>query len=127
MATLHVRNFPDALYARLRASAANNGRSIGAEAVSHLQAALIASTTAGDPPAARRRGAPARPFERFSPRARQGVVDARAEARALGHDGVGSEPLVLGLLHEPATPASRLLVDAGVSLAETRREIEGTR
>src|SRR6187401_404742 len=120
MATLHVRNFPDALYARLRASAAANGRSIGAEAIFHLQAALITSMTAGYPPVGRRRGAPAKPFERFSPRARRVVNDAQAEARELGHDAIGTEHLVLGLLHEPRTPASGMLEDAGLSHAEAR-------
>ena len=40
MATLHVRNVPDELYEELRASAAREGRSIGAEAISLLQTAL---------------------------------------------------------------------------------------
>jgi plasmid stability protein len=36
MATLHVRNVPDVLYERLRAAAAEDGRSIGAEAIALL-------------------------------------------------------------------------------------------
>ena len=40
MATLHARNFPDDLYARLRAAAAEDGRSIGAQAAALLRAAL---------------------------------------------------------------------------------------
>ena len=124
MATLHVRNFPDALYARLRASAAGNGRSIGAEAIFHLQSALIASMTAGYPRARRRRGAASTPFEHFSPRARQVVADAADEARELGHESIGTEHLVLGLLREPPTQAARVLEAAGLTLAEARLAVE---
>src|SRR4051794_24154935 len=127
MATLHVRNVPDGLYDRLRASAAGNGRSIGAEAVFQLQSALAPSTTAGYAAVGRRRGAPPKPFERFSPRARQVVVDAQAEARELGHDAVATEHLLLGLLHEPATPASRVLADSGLTLTGVRTEVADAR
>jgi plasmid stability protein len=41
MATLHVRNVPDELYERLRAAAAEDGRSIGAEATKLLGLALV--------------------------------------------------------------------------------------
>jgi plasmid stability protein len=40
MATLHVRNVPDELYERLRASAAEEGRSIGGQAVELLRCGL---------------------------------------------------------------------------------------
>ena len=40
MATLHVRNFPDELYERLRAAAREDGRSIGAEAAAMLRTAM---------------------------------------------------------------------------------------
>src|SRR5581483_9786460 len=40
MATLHVRNVPDELYERLRASAEEDGRSIGAQATALLRSAL---------------------------------------------------------------------------------------
>jgi ATP-dependent Clp protease ATP-binding subunit ClpC len=39
-------------------------------------------------------------FERFTDRARRAVVQAQAEARALHHDYVGTEHLLLGLVHE---------------------------
>lgn len=41
MATLHVRNVPDDLYERLRASAAAEGRSIGAQAVAMIRSGLL--------------------------------------------------------------------------------------
>jgi plasmid stability protein len=41
MATLHVRNVPDELYERLRASAEEDGRSIGAQATTLLRGALV--------------------------------------------------------------------------------------
>ena len=84
MATLHVRNFPDALYERLRGNAERNGRSIGAETIFVLQSAVLAGMTAGYPPARGRRRHVRReqttPFEHFSPRAKQIVVRARQEA-----------------------------------------------
>jgi plasmid stability protein len=40
MATLHVRNVPDTIYEELRASAARDGRSIGAQAITLLRGAL---------------------------------------------------------------------------------------
>jgi ATP-dependent Clp protease ATP-binding subunit ClpC len=39
-------------------------------------------------------------FERFTDRARLAVVRAQEEARTLNHDRVGTEHLLLGLIHE---------------------------
>ena len=57
-------------------------------------------------------------FERFTDRARQTVVLAQEEARALGHDYIGTEHLLLGLLREAgrASPPWRCVV-LGVGLA----------
>src|SRR6476469_9569559 len=108
MATLHVRNFPDALYERLRGNAERNGRSIGAETIFLLQSAALAGMTAGYPATRRRRRGrkqPAAPFEHFSPRARQLVARAHEEARELGSNAIGTEHLLLGLLRDTAAPA----------------------
>src|SRR5919108_3371875 len=102
MATLHVRNVPDDLYELLRERAAGNDRSIGAETCQLLYERLIVGGGRPRPfaiPGRRRRPAgPPGPFTRFTTEARAAVVAAQAEARALGHDHVGTEHLLLGVL-----------------------------
>jgi hypothetical protein len=102
MATLHVRNVPDELYELLRERAVANGRSIGAETCQLLYERLVAA--AGRPrsfpvPGLRRRpiGSPGI-FTRFTTEARRAVVVAQEEARALRHDHVGTDHLLLGVL-----------------------------
>jgi len=102
MATLHVRNVPDELYELLRERAAANGRSIGAETCQLLFERLVAAAGRPRPfpiPGLRRRpvGSPG-VFTRFAAEARQAVVTAQEEARALGHDHVGTDHLLLGVL-----------------------------
>ena len=53
-------------------------------------------------------------FERFSKDARAVVVAARTQAGALGHDSVGTQHLLLGLLSPDAGPASQVLHDVGL-------------
>lgn len=104
MATLHVRNVPDDLYELLRERAAANGRSIGAETCQLLYERLVVAS--GPPrtfpvPGLRRRPAgPPGAFTRFTTEARQAVVVAQEEARGLGHDHVGTEHLLLGVLDQ---------------------------
>src|SRR5215472_5120624 len=62
-------------------------------------------------------------FERFTPRARRSVVAAQEEARTLGHNYIGTEHVLLGLLSEPDGLAARALGPFGVSLASTREEV----
>src|SRR5499425_77047 len=62
-------------------------------------------------------------FERFTPRARRSVVAAQEEARTLGHNYIGTEHVLLGLLSEPEGLAARALGPFGVSLAGTREEV----
>ena len=59
-------------------------------------------------------------FERFTERARQAVVLAQDEARSLGHDWIGVEHLLLGLLREQEGLAARSLADAGVTYDTAR-------
>ncbi|HEX5247583.1 MAG TPA: Clp protease N-terminal domain-containing protein [Gaiellaceae bacterium] len=101
MATLHVRNVPDDLYELLRERAAENDRSIGAETVQLLQERLElgASPPRRFPvPGLRRRPSSSGRFTHFTAEARQAVVVAQQEARALGHDHVATEHLLLGVL-----------------------------
>lgn len=59
-------------------------------------------------------------FERFTPRARQVVVLAADEARELGHDWIGTEHLLLGLLREDEGLAARTLRELGLDEAGLR-------
>ena len=63
-------------------------------------------------------------FERFTDRARRVVVLAQEEARMLNHAHIGTEHLLLGLVHEGQGVAARALEALGISLAEVRREVE---
>jgi len=58
-------------------------------------------------------------FERFTERARQVVVLAQDEARALKHDYIGTEHILLGLLREGGL-ATNVLESLGVRLEEAR-------
>jgi ATP-dependent Clp protease ATP-binding subunit ClpC len=59
-------------------------------------------------------------FERFTDEARQVVVDAQSEARALGHNYIGTEHLLLGVLAQPGQPAAEALRVQGVDPARAR-------
>ncbi len=63
-------------------------------------------------------------FERYTDRARLAVVLAQAEAGHLGHDYVGTEHLLLGLIQEGSGIAARALAALGVSLDEARTRTE---
>jgi len=63
-------------------------------------------------------------FERFTDRARHAVVLAQEEARRLGHDYIGTEHILLGLLGEPDGIAARALQRLGISLISTRTAVE---
>jgi ATP-dependent Clp protease ATP-binding subunit ClpC len=62
-------------------------------------------------------------FERFTNRARHAVVLAQEESRALRHNFIGTEHLLLGLLGEPEGLAARALDRFGMSLNATREEV----
>ena len=63
-------------------------------------------------------------FERFTERARQVVVLAQDEARALGHPHIGTEHLLLGLLREEEGLGRRVLDSLGVTLEAVRDQVE---
>jgi ATP-dependent Clp protease ATP-binding subunit ClpA len=62
-------------------------------------------------------------FERFSEPARQVVVLAQDEARALGHRHIGTEHLLLGLLRERDGLAARVLGSLGVTVESVRDRV----
>ncbi len=63
-------------------------------------------------------------FERFTDRARRVVVLAQEEARLLNHNYIGTEHLLLGLVHEGEGIAAQALISLGVSLERVRHEVE---
>jgi ATP-dependent Clp protease ATP-binding subunit ClpC len=63
-------------------------------------------------------------FERFSDRARRVVVLAQEEARMLEHDYIGTEHLLLGLIHEGEGVAAKSLRALGIDLETVRGEVE---
>jgi ATP-dependent Clp protease ATP-binding subunit ClpC len=65
-------------------------------------------------------------FERFTDSARRVVVYAQEEARLLDHDYIGTEHVLLGLLHEDTEAAYESLTTAGVGLDAARTEVEET-
>jgi ATP-dependent Clp protease ATP-binding subunit ClpC len=64
-------------------------------------------------------------FERFTDRGRRVVVLAQEEARILHHNFIGTEHILLGLLHEGEGPAAQALKDAGVTLEPARNAVSG--
>jgi hypothetical protein len=62
-------------------------------------------------------------FERFSERARQVVVLAQDEARALKHNYIGTEHILLGLLREEEGLAARLLESLDITVEEVRAQV----
>lgn len=65
-------------------------------------------------------------FERFTDRARRVVVLAQEEARLLNHNFIGTEHVLLGMLHEGEGIAAQVLESAGISLEAARRKVEAT-
>jgi ATP-dependent Clp protease ATP-binding subunit ClpC len=63
-------------------------------------------------------------FEKFTERARRVVVLAQEEARLLNHSAIGTEHLLLGIVHEGRGVAARALEALGIRLAAVRRAIE---
>jgi ATP-dependent Clp protease ATP-binding subunit ClpC len=63
-------------------------------------------------------------FERFTDRARRVVVLAQEEARGLNHNYIGTEHVLLGLIHEGEGVAAKALESLGVSLQRVRQQVE---
>ncbi len=65
-------------------------------------------------------------FERFTDRGRRVLVLAQEEARLLNHAFIGTEHILLGLIHEGDGVAARALADLGISLESVRERVEET-
>ena len=63
-------------------------------------------------------------FERFTDQARRVVVVAQEESRKLGHDYIGTEHILLGILGAGESVAVQALASLGVSLEAARQQVE---
>ncbi|MHA6799820.1 ATP-dependent Clp protease ATP-binding subunit [Bounagaea algeriensis] len=63
-------------------------------------------------------------FERFTDRARRVVVLAQEEARALNHNYIGTEHILLGLIHEGEGVAAKALESLGIAQEGVRQQVE---
>ena len=63
-------------------------------------------------------------FERFTEKAIKVVMLAQEESRRLGHNFVGTEQILLGLIGEGAGVATKVLKSMGVNLKDARMEVE---
>lgn len=63
-------------------------------------------------------------FERFTEKAIKVIMLAQEEARRLGHNFVGTEQILLGLIGEGTGIAAKVLKSMGVNLKEARVEVE---
>ena len=66
-------------------------------------------------------------FERFTQEARAVVVAAQLQARALGHDTIGTEHLLLAMLSAPTSPAGSVLAGQGLTLAAATSTVQAFR
>ena len=93
---------------------AREGEGLGAKTLREngLDAALIASLLerfVG-------RGAPGTPAQGLTPRAKRVIELALADAARLGHNFVGTEHLLMGILREPDSAAARIITSTGADL-----------
>ncbi len=63
-------------------------------------------------------------FERFTDRARRVVVRAQEAARNLDHDWIGTEHVLLGLIHEGSGVAAKVLESLAISPDAVRQRVE---
>ena len=126
VATLHVRNFPEPLYEALRACAETEGRSIGAQAIVLLESAFVGGgrRPRGWLGGRRRSTGGGSGFSRFTGRGRSAIVFAQDEARGLGHNYVGTEHVLLGLMRVEESIAAHALAKLGVEQAQVRARVE---
>ena len=63
-------------------------------------------------------------FEKFTDKARRVVVLAQEEAKLLNHNYIGTEHILLGLIHEGEGVAAKSLESLGISLESVREQVQ---
>ncbi|GJP55330.1 hypothetical protein CLOM_g14301 [Closterium sp. NIES-68] len=87
-------------------------------------AAVVAKQTKPGSSSVATRGVAVAMFERFTEKAIKVIMLAQEEARRLGHNFVGTEQILLGLVGEGTGIAAKVLKSLGVNLKEARVEVE---
>lgn len=87
-----------------------------------LQSKVAAATSARRPRGCR--SVPKAMFERFTEKAIKVIMLAQEEARRLGHNFVGTEQILLGLIGEGTGIAAKVLKSMGINLKDARVEVE---
>jgi ATP-dependent Clp protease ATP-binding subunit ClpA len=93
---------------------------------SALEQAVRTMTAVRGTEAALDEGGRAGMLQRFTPRARTAVAQARAVAKEHGHSFVGTEHVLLGILDEGGNLAVKVLQSLDIELDDLRRELEGS-
>ena len=65
-------------------------------------------------------------MEKFTEKAETAIILAQEEARRLGHNFVGTESILLGIIAEGKGVAANLLKSLGITLKDARMEVEKT-
>src|SRR5918999_1563092 len=76
------------------------------------------------PPSRRVVGRRTRPFERFTREARRVVTLAQTEAKGLGHNYIGTEHLLLGVLGSEEGVGASALAEFGITLTDAREDVK---
>ncbi|MSZ17159.1 MAG: hypothetical protein F2615_02725, partial [Actinobacteria bacterium] len=63
-------------------------------------------------------------FEKFTDKARRVVVLAQEEAKLLNHNYIGTEHILLGLIHEGEGVAAKALESLGINLDSVRDQVQ---
>jgi ATP-dependent Clp protease ATP-binding subunit ClpC len=63
-------------------------------------------------------------FEKFTDKARRVVVLAQEEAKLLNHNYIGTEHILLGLIHEGEGVAAKALESLGINLDSVRQQVQ---
>lgn len=63
-------------------------------------------------------------LERFTKKSRAIIVQAQHEARRMGHNFVGTEQILLGMMAESENQAASALSDIAINLDDARHEVE---
>lgn len=100
--------------------ARRTGRMVGSSLTGTWTRSSRGSVAHADPGASR----PADGFDRFSDAARGALTLAQDEAMRFNHPYIGTEHLLLGLIRQPETAATRLLLDMDVDLGKVRTAVE---
>lgn len=113
VAPLRIRSFSGLRGSTALDNMVKSGQSL------HLK---VANATSGRRKASRM--APRAMFERFTEKAIKVIMLAQEEARRLGHNFVGTEQILLGLIGEGTGIAAKVLKSMGINLKDARVEVE---